>query len=139
MRIDFSQEGSNYSKIRVPVERNREISSRKHSKFEADKIKLREKEERRQKYSKYIYELNLPIELDRQELKRESDRQRLELKRNGNSSSVSSLLSGQKRSQIHQHPYINNQSPSPKSNQNPSSVGLSNSPIRQSQQTPIKV
>ena len=47
------------------------------SDFDKERIRLKEKEDRRHKYSKYIYELALPIELDRQELRREAARMRL--------------------------------------------------------------
>jgi hypothetical protein len=39
-----------------------------------NKTPFKEKEVRRNKYSKYIYELALPIELDRQELRKEAAR-----------------------------------------------------------------
>ena len=42
------------------------------SDYDKQKLVLREKEERRQKYAKYIKEINLPLELDRKELKKES-------------------------------------------------------------------
>jgi hypothetical protein len=48
------------------------------SRFDKEREKLRLKGDRRSKYSKYIYELNLPIELDREELKREASKLRLQ-------------------------------------------------------------
>jgi hypothetical protein len=38
---------------------------------------MREKEERRQNYAKYVKEINLPLELDREELRREAKNLRL--------------------------------------------------------------
>lgn len=50
------------------------ISDAVRSDFDKERVRLKEKEVRRNKYSKYIYELALPIELDRQELRKEAAR-----------------------------------------------------------------
>jgi len=57
--------------------RSNSHSRRIISDYDKQKLVLREKEERRQKYAKYIKEINLPLELDRKELKKEASRQRL--------------------------------------------------------------
>jgi hypothetical protein len=45
--------------------------------FDKQKALMKEKEDRRQKYAKYIKEINLPLELDRKELRKEASRLRL--------------------------------------------------------------
>ena len=55
-----------------------ELRKRKISEYDILKGRLREKEDRRNKYSKYINEINLPLELDREGLRREATRMRVE-------------------------------------------------------------
>lgn len=72
------------------------------SDFDKERVRLKEKEVRRNKYSKYIYELALPIELDRQELKREAARLRVM-----NNISSHSSKSMNKRVQLPQSTQVN--------------------------------
>jgi hypothetical protein len=78
------------------------VNDAARSDFDKERVRLKEKEVRRNKYSKYIYELALPIELDRQELKREAARLRLM-----NNISSHSSKSMNKRVQLPQSTQVN--------------------------------
>lgn len=57
-----------------PLAKSRSHSRRIVSEFDKKRLLLREKEDRRQKYAKYVKEINLPLELDRKEIKKEASR-----------------------------------------------------------------
>jgi len=57
-----NRKGGKQSKSEVHITK---VSDSVRSDFDKERVRLKEKEIRRNKYSKYIYELALPIELDR--------------------------------------------------------------------------
>ncbi len=60
--ISKNRKGGKQSKSEVHITK---VSDSVRSNFDKERVRLKEKEVRRNKYSKYIYELALPIELDR--------------------------------------------------------------------------
>eukprot|EP00347_Sterkiella_histriomuscorum_P023750 403333517 len=78
LEILLEDEGLRRGGRKYPGIHDRAVSNkvRLRSEFENQKAIAREKEERRNQYAKYIKEINLPLELDRQELKREASRLR---------------------------------------------------------------
>jgi hypothetical protein len=58
-----NRKGGKQSKSEVHITKVQSEAVR--SDFDKERVRLKEKEVRRNKYSKYIYELALPIELDR--------------------------------------------------------------------------
>lgn len=67
----YHRNGGKQSKSEVNIQK---VRGAIRSDFDKERLRLKEKEDRRHNYSKYIYELALPNELDRQELKKEAAR-----------------------------------------------------------------